>query len=188
MYAGRRRPGANITGLVTRRKNFCRGADAVNAKFYRCSLRAGCSVTPELDREKITILIFNGKTGYITTPYDLYNVTEPSFFIPDFDRVPYTVHAVEDSEFIRAVFSMNQWDREFYEKWNLHLPFFSKYSDGVQYDQDCKGPNTRSYSILQPFQLGHVSIGVVKAIGEGTDERRTRPSSSVELLPGQFGL
>ena len=42
------------------------GADAVNAKFYRCSLRAGCSVTPELDREKITILIFNGKTGYIT--------------------------------------------------------------------------------------------------------------------------
>lgn len=147
------------------------GADAVNAKFYRCSLRAGCSVTPELDREKITILIFNGKTGYITTPYDLYNITEPSFFIPDFERVPYTVHAVEDSEFIMAVFSMNQWDREFYEKWNLHLPFFSKYSDGVQYDQDCKGPNTRSYSILQPFQLGHVSIGVVKAIGEGTDEK-----------------
>ena len=31
------------------------GADVVNAKFYRCSLRAGCSVTPELDLSLIHI-------------------------------------------------------------------------------------------------------------------------------------
>lgn len=147
------------------------GADLIHGNFYRCSLKSGCSVMPKMEPDKIVVLIFNGASAYLTTPHDLYQVTEPSFFIPDFDRVEYSVHAVEDTEFIMGVFPMNRWDREFYEKWNLHLPFFSRYSDGVPYDQDCKGPNTRSYSILQPFQLGHISIGVVKAVGEGTDEK-----------------
>lgn len=147
------------------------GAALIGAAFYRCSLKAGCSVSPDLEKEKLIILIFNGKKSYITTPDALYNVEEPSFFIPEFDRVPYTVHAVRDTEFIMCVFSMNQWDKDFYKFWNLHLPFFSKYSDGVQYDQDCKGPNTCSWSILQPFQLGHVSVGVVRAEGEGTNEK-----------------
>lgn len=147
------------------------GADAVNAEFCRCSLKAGCSISPGLERDRIAVLIFNGKAGYITTPGDLHNITEPSFYIPDFERVEYTVHAVEDMEFILGIFVMNQWDQDFYKKWNLHLPFFSRYTDGVQYDQDCKGANTKSYSILQPFQLGHISIGVVKAVGEGTDEK-----------------
>lgn len=147
------------------------GSDAVKGEFYRCSLKAGCSIRPELDMEKIVILILNGKKSYITTNQNLYNVTEPSFFIPDFGRISYQVHAVETIEFIMCVFEMNDWDKGFYKNWNLTLPFFSKYSDGVQYDQDCKGAHTCSYSILQPFQLGHISIGVVKAVGEGTDEK-----------------
>jgi hypothetical protein len=147
------------------------GAEEIGGQFYRCSLKAGCCVSPVLNSEMIIVLIFNGKKGYITTPDDMYHVTEPSFFIPDFDRVPYMVHAVEDVEYIMAVFPMNEWDKDFYERWHIHCPFFSKYSDGVQYDQDCKGPNTQSFSIIQAFQLGHISIGVVKAVGEGTDEK-----------------
>lgn len=159
----------NASGFA--KEELCPGAELIGGKFYRCNLKAGCSVMPELEPERLVVLIFNGKKGFITTPEDLYNVEEPSFFIPDFDRVSYTVHAVKDLEFIMGVFQMNQWDKEFYKNWNLHVPFFSKYSDGVPYDQDCKGPNTSSWSILQPFQLGHLSIGVVKAEGEGTDEK-----------------
>ncbi|NLB79312.1 MAG: hypothetical protein GX796_10890 [Clostridiaceae bacterium] len=147
------------------------GADLVNAKFYRYSLKAGNKVSPVLEKEKMVMLILNGENGYITTPYELYNIGEPSFFFPDFDKMSYTVHAVDDIELIMCVFTLNDWDKKFWKYWNLHLPFFSKYSDGVRYDQDCKGPKTRSWSILQPFQLGHVSIGVVRAKGEGTDEK-----------------
>ena len=147
------------------------GAEAIGAKFYRCSLKSGCRVSPKLESDHIAVLIFDGREGYVTTEEDLHNIEEPSFFIPKFDSMKYTVHAVEDIEYIMCVFQMNDWDKEFYKGWNLHLPFFSKYSDGVRYGQDCKGPHTKSWSILQPFQLGHVSIGVVKAVGERTDEK-----------------
>lgn len=147
------------------------GEEVGDIKFYRCSLKAGCKVSPALDGEKFVVLIFNGKKGYITTNEEMFNITEPAFFAPDFDRTPYTVHAVEDMEYIMGVFGLNKWDKEFYAKWSLHFPFFSLYSDGVQYDQDCKGPHTCSWSIIQPFQIGHVSIGVVRAIGEGTNEK-----------------
>lgn len=147
------------------------GSEEVKGEFYRCSLKKGCSVAPNLDPERIVILIMDGKKSYITTDFDLYDITEPSIFIPDFNRAIYRIHALENMEFVMCVFEMNDWDKKFYQSWNLHLPFFSKYSDGVQYDQDCKGKHTQSFSILQPFQLGHVSVGIVRAVGEGTDEK-----------------
>ena len=59
---------------------------------------------------------------------------------PKFDSMKYTVHAVEDIEYIMCVFQMNDWDKEFYKGWNLHLPFFSKYSDGFAMDRLVKVP------------------------------------------------
>ena len=140
-------------------------------KFYRCNVKAGCTVSPKLDPENIVLLIFNGKRAYIRSGCESFDVVEPSFFIPDFDKQAYTVGAVEDTEFILGVFGMNEWDKEQFRHWHKHLPFFKKYTDGVQYDQSCKKPGTRSWSILQGMQLGHVTIGVVHAIGAGTDEK-----------------
>lgn len=146
------------------------GKNVADIKFYRCSLKTGHSLSPDLSPDKIVILVFNGKSGYINTDDELFRITEPAVFAPDFDRTPYTVHALEDIEFILGVFGMNAWDKEFYKGWHLHFPFFSPYSDGVQYDQDCKLPGTKSWSIIQPFQIGHISIGFVRAVGGGTDE------------------
>ncbi|HWS30718.1 MAG TPA: hypothetical protein VN512_11505 [Clostridia bacterium] len=139
--------------------------------FYRCNLKAGRVVRPELDKDRIVLLIFNGKNSYVKYGEDTFRVTEPAFFIPDFDRQAYTVGAIEDTEFIIGVFGMNEWDRSNYKKWHKHLPFFTLYTDAVQYDQACKKPGTRSWTILQGMQLGHISIGVVHAIGAGTDEK-----------------
>lgn len=150
------------------------GREVADIKFYRCSLKGGCDVSPALDPDRIVILVFNGKEGYVTTGDELFKISEPAFFAPDFDRSPYTVHAVEDIEFIMGVFEMNAWDKEFYKGWHLHFPFFSLYRDGLQYDQDCKLPGTKSWSIIQPFQIGHVSIGVVRAVGGGTNEKGHR--------------
>lgn len=150
------------------------GENISDIKYYRCSLASGCKVSPALDPDKIVVLAFNGKSGYVTTGDELFRISEPAFFAPDFDRTPYTVHAVENIEFIMCVFGMNTWDKEFYTGWHLSFPFFSLYSDGVQYDQDCKLPGTKSWSIIQPFQIGHISIGVVRATGGGTDEKGHR--------------
>ncbi len=140
-------------------------------KFYRCSLKAGCSVTPKLEEDRIVMLIFNGKRACIRCGEDVFHVTQPAFFLPDFAKQSYDIGALEDVEFIMGVFGMNDWDRENYLKWHKHLPFFVMYTDGVQYDQDCKKPGTRSWSILQGMQLGHVTAGVVRAVGAGTDEK-----------------
>ena len=140
-------------------------------KFYRCNLKAGCSVSPQLEEDKIVMLIFNGKRSYVHCGDEVFHVTEPSFFIPDFDKQSYRVGAVEDAEFIMGVFGMNEWDKEHYVRWHKHLPFFVPYTEAVQYDQDCKQPGTRSWTILQGMQLGHVTAGVVYGIGAGTDEK-----------------
>ena len=145
------------------------GKGAADVKFYRCALKAGCKLSPALDPENIVILIFNGKQGYITTEEELFKITEPAFFAPDFDRSPYTVHAVEDIEFLMGVIGMNEWDKNFYAGWHLHFPMFSLYSDGVQFDQDSKLPGTSSWSVIQPFQIGHLALSFVRGIGGGTD-------------------
>ena len=105
--------------------------------FYRCNLKAGRVVRPELDKDRIVLLIFNGKNSYVKYGEDTFRVTEPAFFIPDFDKQAYTVGAIEDTEFIIGVFGMNEWDRSNYKKWHKHLPFFTLYTDAVQYDQAC---------------------------------------------------
>ena len=60
-------------------------------KFYRCNVKAGCTVSPKLDPENIVLLIFNGKRAYIRSGCESFDVVEPSFFIPDFDKQAYTV-------------------------------------------------------------------------------------------------
>jgi len=140
-------------------------------KFYRCNLRAGGVIWPRLEKDAIILLVFNGKRAYVRCGDETYHVKEPAFFVPDFDKAAYTVGAVEDAEFIMGVFPMNDWDKTNFAKWHKHLPFFRQYTDAVQYDQACKKSGTRSWSILQGMQLGHVTVGVVRAVGAGTDEK-----------------
>ena len=137
---------------------------------YKCFLKAGCQVSPELRGEDTVLLMFGKGKGYITSEHEMHRITELSFYAPNFDKEPYTIHAVEDMEFVLSVVEMNQWDKELYEACHVRLPFFMKLRDAVIYDQDCKGPNTTSWHILSPKQLGRIMVGVVRAVGEGTTE------------------
>ena len=58
-----------------------------------------------------------------------------------------------------------------YQECHIRLPYFTLISDAVIYDQDCKGPNTSSWWIFSPKQLGRIMLGVVRAVGEGTVEK-----------------
>lgn len=141
-------------------------------KFYRCNLKNGASVMPKLENNAIVLLIFNGKAAYIRYGGEVFNVSELSFFIPDFDKQAYTVGALEeDVEFIMGVFPMNDWDQKQYKHWHKHLPFFKPYTEATEYGQSCKLPGTHSWTILQGMMLGHVTVGVVRAVGAGTDEK-----------------
>ncbi len=138
---------------------------------YKCWLKAGRTVMPDLRAEETVLLMFGKGKGYITSNKNLFTVNEPSFYAPNFDREPYTVHAVEDMEFILSVVQRNAEDRKLFEATHVRLPFFLPYSSGCPYDQDCKGPHTTSWMILGARQLGRIMVGVVRAVGEGTTEK-----------------
>ena len=140
-------------------------------KFYRCNLKAGATVAPQLLKDTIVLLMFNGSRAYINYGKEIFQVSELSFFIPDFDKQAYTVGAIEDTEFIMGVFPMNDWDKKAFTHWHKHLPFFKPYTEATEYGQSCKLPGTHSWTIIQGMMLGHVTVGVVRAIGAGTDEK-----------------
>jgi len=128
--------------------------------FRRCKLAKGEKASVPLDSEKIVLILLNGKECYLTVDKDLINITEASAFIPDFGRSPYTIHAVDDIEFILCTFEMNEWDKKFFKGWNLHLPYFSLYSDGVRFNRNDRSKELANYSLIQPFQIGHLSLNV----------------------------
>ena len=66
---------------------------------------------------------------------------------------------------------MNDWDKKAFTHWHKHLPFFKPYTEATEYGQSCKLPGTHSWTIIQGMMLGHVTVGVVRAIGAGTDEK-----------------
>lgn len=138
---------------------------------YKCFLRAGCEVSPQLYPENTVILMFGKGTGYISSQNEMHKITELSFYAPNFEKEAYVIHAYEDIEFVMSIVDMNQWDWEIFHASHVHLPFFIRVSDALKYDQDCKGPNTTSWHILSPKMLGRIMIGVVRADGEGTTEK-----------------
>ena len=138
---------------------------------YKCFLKAGKSITPELFKDKIVIYIFGKGTGYITDEKNAYSIEELSFYAPYFDRVPYTIYSIDDMEFMMCVVDMNQWDWEVYRSSHARLPFFRSLSQCTEYDQSCKGPNVTSWNVLQGRQLGRIMLGVVRAVGDGTVEK-----------------
>ncbi|MDD4219813.1 MAG: hypothetical protein PHR10_06475 [Sphaerochaetaceae bacterium] len=141
-------------------------------KSYKCILQAGHTVTPERYEDKIVIFMFSHGTGYITGPKKSWNIDEISFFIPDFDNEAYTIYAATDLEYMMVLVDMLESDKAAYENTHIVLPKFKRLSEAEEYDQDCKGPNTRSWSIVHSGTLARVLFGVVKAEGEGTIEKR----------------
>jgi len=138
---------------------------------FKVFLKAGASYTPKTYSDKLVIQMFGKGEGYVADPTGAHAIRELSFYAPDFDRTPYTVQAFTDMEFVMAVIEMSKEDWEDYASNHDRLPFFRPLSKCVKYDQDCKGPHTTSWHVLCGKKLGHVMMGVVRAIGEGTVEK-----------------
>ena len=132
---------------------------------YKCFLKAGCQVEPEMYEDKLVLFFFGKGTGYIT------DQKGACFYVPEFNRTPYAVHATGDMEFMMCVVDMNQWDWKVYNASHVRLPFFRTVSKCIKYDQDCKGPHTTSWFVLTGQQLGRIMVGAVRAVGEGTAEK-----------------
>ena len=140
-------------------------------KNYKCILKAGHDVTPEVFKDKAVVYCFTKGQGYLTDHKKAYNITELSFYVPDFDASRFCIHAVEDMEFLCLVSDMSEGDWRTYEAGHHVLPIFNPISQCREYTQDCKGPHTQSWSVLSSKNIGRIMLGVVRAIGEGTTEK-----------------
>ncbi len=141
-------------------------------RTFRCVLKAGSKITPENFGQKLQVLCITNGEGYISTPQKAFNIEELCFFIADLDEA-YTIHAAKDIMITKFVIDLTENDMEAFNKSHVVLPFFRKISDCVEYWQDCKGENTRSWSVLNSRQLTRILFGVVKVSvgGEGTIEK-----------------
>ena len=137
---------------------------------YKCFLKAGHSIKPELFADRSVIIFFGKGEGELTDCDVLHRIIEVAFYVPFMDKVPYKIKALEDMEFIFNVIEMNETDKKAFDRWHISLPYFRLYGECVKYIQNCKGPHTEARMVLCPKWLGRVILGTTRAFGEGTVE------------------
>lgn len=140
-------------------------------RSYKCFLKAGCKVSPELYKDKGVVILFGQGKGVLKDKDGDHAITELAFYVPDFDMDTYEIRAEEEMEFVVNVIEFNQWDWEGFHSWHIGLPYFRLHSQCVPYVQDCKGPNTEARMVLCPKWFGRVLMGTTRADGEGTVEK-----------------
>lgn len=138
---------------------------------FKCFLKAGHKVSPELFADKSVVIFFGKGEGELTDCDGVHKITEVAFYVPFMDKEKYEIHAIEDMEFVFNVIEMNEYDKAGFNRWHIRLPYFRLHSECVQYIQDCKGPNTEARMILCPKWHGRIILGTTRAIGEGTVEK-----------------
>lgn len=137
---------------------------------YKCFLKAGHRISPELFSDKSVIIFFGKGQGELIDCDGKHQITEVAFYVPYMEKEEYEIHAIEDMEFVLNIVEMNQSDMAAFNRWHIRLPYFRLHSECIQYIQDCKGPNTEARMILCPKWMGRVILGTTRAIGEGTVE------------------
>lgn len=140
-------------------------------RVYKCILKSGSSVKLDLYEDKFQVFAFSKGIGAIVSESNAYSITEEAYFVPEFNKERVCIHAATDLVFIRYDVQHTEADRIAYHDTHMVLPYFRLHSQLFEYDQACKGPNTRSWIIIPSHDLGRILMGVVKAVGEGTDEK-----------------
>ncbi len=141
------------------------------ARFEKCSLQPGRSVSPEVYgiTQNNQLFIFLTGKGYITTPREAFNITEVAVFVPEFDRERFTVTCSADSkealEFIHVVTELNDYDKGCLVEARIKLPRFRLLSQGWEYVENFKQDDTRSIMLIEHRNLGRLSMGAV--LGKG---------------------
>jgi hypothetical protein len=141
------------------------------ASFSRNKLSPGNSVKPEryaLDEHNQLFFFFGGR-GFVTTPRRAWNITEPSVFVPEFDKEEFIIHASCDSkeplEFLHIVTEVSEYDKTCLVESRMTLPRFRGLSEGWTYCENFKEEDTTSLMLLEHRNLGRLSMGAV--LGRG---------------------
>ena len=101
-----------------------------DAAVERISLQPGADFSAELytrEQHNQVFLITAGK-GYIVTPRRVFNITEVSVFVPDFDKESVTFHCAADAketmEVVHFVTELNDYDKTCLKEAHMSLPRF----------------------------------------------------------------
>ena len=139
---------------------------------FRCTLKAGCSVSPALTADSMQMYCFIQGSGYVAGIDCAYNIKELSFYVPNFDNEAFTIRASskEDLEYVVFDVKMLESDKIAFEDTHSILPFFKSLSQCEPYTQTCKGPDTKSYMVVHYGDMARMLCGVCISIGGGTKE------------------
>lgn len=141
------------------------------ASFEKCALKAGAVWAPPLYamEERQQLFLFSKGAGYITTPRRAFNITEVSVFVPEFDSESFEIHAASDSpgplEFLHIETLMSDYDKKCMREARMTLPRFRGLSECWTYEENFKGPGTKSLMLIEHRNLGRVSMGAT--LGRG---------------------
>ena len=75
---------------------------------FKCFLKAGHKVSPELFADKSVVIFFGKGEGELTDCDGVHKITEVAFYVPFMDKEKYEIHAIEYMEFVYNVIEMNQ--------------------------------------------------------------------------------
>lgn len=141
------------------------------AAFEKCAMKPGSIWMPTLHSVELKnqLFLFTKGRGYITTPRRAFNITETSVFVPEFDREVFEIHASVDSptdlEFLHIEILMSSYDITCMKESRMTLPRFRGLSEGWTYEEDFKGPGTKSIILLEHRNLGRISMGATLGLG-----------------------
>lgn len=143
---------------------------------FRCVLKAGATVRPEMIKDTIQVLCLTSGKGAVLTDEKVYAINEVSVYIAD-PHGTFSIHAATDITYTMFVVHQAPGDLARYDAFHLRLPFFRPLSQAVEYVQDCKTENSRSWSIVPTKRLCRILMGCCSAdstetkIAEGTIEK-----------------
>ena len=133
-----------------------------DATVERISLQPGADFSAELytrEQHNQVFLITAGK-GYIVTPRRVFNITEVSVFVPDFDKESVTFHCAADAketmEIVHFVTELNDYDKTCLKEAHMSLPRFRGVSGAWHYKEDFTGADIQQMMLLEHRNLGRL--------------------------------
>lgn len=132
---------------------------------FRCNLKAGAVINPEIDPDMLQVLCLTDGKGAVITPLRAFAIDEVSFFVADPEST-FAIHAATDMEYTMFVVKQTAHDKKRYDEFHLTVPFFTPLSNCVEYNQSCKSPNSKSWSVIPTKRLCRILMGVMEAWGD----------------------
>ena len=155
-----------------------------DATVERISLQPGADFSAELytrEQHNQVFLITAGK-GYIVTPRRVFNITEVSVFVPDFDKESVTFHCAADAketmEIVHFVTELNDYDKTCLKEAHMSLPRFRGVSGAWHYKEDFTGADiqhSRIQTCLGPGVVRQIAAGFLISL------RRRRPRHTLQV-------